>query len=88
MSYGAGHRCSSDLALLWLWHRPEATAPVRPLAWEPPYAGGCSTKKTKANIYIKTLPLCIASSYFLELPALSTLYLFTSSFSFQHAFLK
>ena len=21
-----GHRCSSDLALLWLWHRPEAAA--------------------------------------------------------------
>ena len=24
-----------DLALLWLWCRPAATAPIRPLAWEP-----------------------------------------------------
>ena len=23
-----------DLALLWLWHRPAATAPIRLLAWE------------------------------------------------------
>ena len=22
--------------LLWLWCRPEATAPIQPLAWEPP----------------------------------------------------
>ena len=25
---GVGHRGSSDLALLWLWCRPEATAPI------------------------------------------------------------
>ena len=24
--------------MLWLWRRPVATAPIRPLAWEPPYA--------------------------------------------------
>ena len=28
---------SSDLASLWLWCRPAAAAPNRPLAWEPPY---------------------------------------------------
>ena len=34
--------------LLWLWPRPMATAQVRPLAWEPPYAaGGALKKKTK-----------------------------------------
>ena len=38
MSSSVGLRCGSDLALLWLWHRPAATAPIRPLAWEPPYA--------------------------------------------------
>ena len=38
MSCGVGRRHSSDLVLLWLWHRPVATAPIRPLAWEPPYA--------------------------------------------------
>ena len=30
----------NDLVLLWLWCRPVATAPIRPLAWEPPYASG------------------------------------------------
>ena len=30
MGCGVGRRCGSYLALLWLWLRPEATAPVRP----------------------------------------------------------
>ena len=30
-----GHRQGLDLALLWLWHRPGATAPIWPLALEP-----------------------------------------------------
>ena len=30
------HKRSSDLALLWLWYRPAATALIQPLAWEPP----------------------------------------------------
>ena len=29
-------------ALLWLWRRPVATAPIQPLAWEPPYAAGAA----------------------------------------------
>jgi len=33
--------------LLWLWCRPGATAPIRPLAWEPPYAKGEALEKTK-----------------------------------------
>ena len=33
-----------DLVLLWLWCRPAATAPVRPLAWEPPHAMGAALK--------------------------------------------
>ena len=33
-----GFRRGSDLTLLWLWRRPAATAPIGPLAWEPPYA--------------------------------------------------
>ena len=36
-----------DLALLWLWRRLAATAPIRPLAWEPPYATGMALEKTK-----------------------------------------
>ena len=38
MNCGIGCRHGLDLALLWLWCRPAATAPIRPLAWEPPYA--------------------------------------------------
>ena len=47
MSYGVGCRRSSDSALLWLWHRLLAAAPIRPLAWEPPYATGAAPEKTK-----------------------------------------
>ena len=47
MSCGVGCRCSLDTALLWLWCRPAATAPIRPLAWEPPYAVGTALEKAK-----------------------------------------
>ena len=29
-----GRRCSSDLASLWLWCRPAASALIQSLAWE------------------------------------------------------
>ena len=32
VSYGVSHRRGSDPTLLWLWYRPAATAPIRPLA--------------------------------------------------------
>ena len=47
MSCGVGRRCSSDPMLLWLWHRPSATALIRPLAWELPYTVGVALEKTK-----------------------------------------
>ena len=47
ISCGVGSRHSSDLVLLWLWHRPVATTPIRPLAWEPPYAAGVVLKRLK-----------------------------------------
>ena len=49
LSSGEGYRRSSDPALLrlWLWRRPVATAPIRPLAWEPPYATGAALEKAK-----------------------------------------
>ena len=47
MSCGVGHRQGSDLKLLWLWRRPVATAPIRLLAWEPPYASGAALEKEK-----------------------------------------
>ena len=45
--YGVGCRHGSDLELLWLWHRPASAAPIRPLAWEPPYATGVALEKAK-----------------------------------------
>ena len=47
MSCGVGHRRSLDPTLLWLWHRLAATAPIRPLGWEPPYAMGVALEKAK-----------------------------------------
>ena len=47
MSCGVDHRCSSDPVLLWLWRRPAATAPIRPLTWEHSYAVGTALEKAK-----------------------------------------
>ena len=47
MSCGVGHRRGSDPVLLWLWSRLAATALIRPLAWEPPYASGVALEKAK-----------------------------------------
>ena len=44
---GVGRRRGSDLLWLWLWHRPEASVLIRPLAWEPPYAIGAALEKAK-----------------------------------------
>ena len=33
------------LCCLWLWCRPAAVAPIRPQAWEPPYAVGAALKR-------------------------------------------
>ena len=47
MSCGVGRRPGLDLALLWLWHRPAAIAPIQPLSWEPPYAVDIALKRQK-----------------------------------------
>ena len=44
MSSGVSRRRGLDPALLWLWRRPAATALIRPLAWELPYAVGTAIK--------------------------------------------
>ena len=49
MSCGAGRRRDLDLALLWLGCRLVATAPIGPLAWEPPYAMGEALKRQKVK---------------------------------------
>ena len=49
MSCSVGHRCGSDLALLWLWCRLAAVAPIQLLAWEPPYVVGRALKRQKTK---------------------------------------
>ena len=47
-----GRRSGSDPKLLWLWCRLAATAPIGPLAWEPPYAAGAGPEtKTKNKMW-------------------------------------
>ena len=47
MSCGVGYRLDLDPALLWLWCKLVATTPIRPLAWELPYAVGMALKSKK-----------------------------------------
>ena len=49
VSCGIGRRCGSEPRLLWLWRRPVAAAPIRPLAWELPCAACVAIKKPKQN---------------------------------------
>ena len=56
MSCGVGRKCSLELALLWLWGRPAATALIRPQAWEPPCATGAALKKDKRQLTNKKTP--------------------------------
>ena len=44
-NFGVGHRCSSDLMLPWLQHRP--AAPIPPLAQELPHATGGTIERKK-----------------------------------------
>ena len=74
MSCGVGCRRGSDPALLWLWlwlwRRLVATAPIQPLAWEPPYAAGAAqemakrqkNKKTKKTICLEIKRLDIVKA--------------------------
>ena len=59
-----GRRHGLDLALLWLWCRPEAAVPIQPLAWALPYATGAALKSPKINKKIKfTIFLCVADIF-------------------------
>ena len=47
MSCGVGGRPGLDLALLCLWHRLAATAPIRPLPWKLSSAATVALNNTK-----------------------------------------
>ena len=47
MSCGVGRRHGLDPALLWLWCRLAAVAPIAPVAWARPYAAGVALKSKK-----------------------------------------
>ena len=49
MSCGVVLRHGSDLALLWLWCRPAAVAPIQPLGWEFPCALSGTLKRQKSK---------------------------------------
>ena len=53
MSCGVGRRQSSDPVLLW--RRPVATAPIRALAWELPYAMGVAQEIVKRQKKIEII---------------------------------
>ena len=50
-----------DTSMLWLWRRPEAAAPIQPLAWELPYAMGKALKRQKKKERKKCFLLYITS---------------------------
>ena len=56
MRCGVSCRRGLDLVLLWLWRRPVATAPIRPLAWEPPCAAGAALKRRQKKKTKKKTP--------------------------------
>ena len=49
MSYGIGHRRGLVLALLWLWHRLVAIAPIPLLTQKLPYALGAALIRKKKD---------------------------------------
>ena len=64
MSCGVGRRHVSDPVLLWLWRRLVATALIRPLAWEPPYAVEVALEKAKRQKKKKyKAPACTSHPY-------------------------
>ena len=50
VSCGVGRRGGWDPALLRLWCGPAAVAPIRPLAWEIPYATSVALKSKKRKL--------------------------------------
>ena len=64
ISCGVGRRLSWDPTLLWLWRRLVATAPIRPLAWESPYAASAALERQKKEKCCISIKLFFKGSYF------------------------
>ena len=73
MSCGVGHGLGSGPALLWLWCRPAAVAPIHPLIWEPPYAPEKKMQKKKKDKKPCTFFLFLLQQY--ELHATRSVFL-------------
>ena len=96
MSCGVGCRCSSDPALLRLWCRLAATAPIGPLAWEPPFAMSAAQEKTKKDqkkifqIYFHNNAseyfFCLASLKFFNVQGHAYLFLYVFVVKCRHYF--
>ena len=93
MSCGVGCRRGSDLVLLWLWHRLVATAPNRPLAWEPPHAASVAlkskkqeTKKPKKHVkYSGKFPHVSFQKFYLPIQGATILRCLALQLSFAHS---
>ena len=79
MSCCVGGRCDSDPMLLWLWCRPEAVAPIWPLAWGTSICHRCALKsgEKKKSLYLAF----ILEGYFKDVPLSSGIYSFQQEFS-------
>ena len=65
MSCGVGYRCGWDPELLWLWGRLASIAPIRLLAWEPPYAKEAALEMAKTHTQKKcTYSICKLTSVY------------------------
>ena len=67
VSCGVGCRHNWDPTLLQLWYRLVATAWIRPLAWEPPYASSVAlkTQKDQKKFYCYLQPCFPVESMFI-----------------------
>ena len=67
MSCGVGCRRGSDPTLLWLWRRLVATAPIRSLACETPYAAGTAQEMAERQKKKKEHSPCSLGMYSLDI---------------------
>ena len=84
MSCGADCRRGSEPELLWLWRRLAATSPIRPLAWEPPYAARAALRGKKKHTHTHTHTIlqdtnecvCVQRETLISLPSVQAFFPF------------